>query len=426
MLTQNNKNLTITISYHNLDAFGDPNLLNLNSIMDDQDRLKTPILSLVLVIQAFIIVVGILDNSLLIFLVLSSLKLRNVRNAFILNLTISNLLLITICIPSFVFSIVFKNWILGNFWCKFIHSMQIVVILVSAFSIMLIAIDRWMFVVLARSRQLNKRDVILIIMVIWLLAITLSAPTFIHRTTKQLYDDLILKKLKEFAKFKPIGAGFNETDSFLLDTTRNIYKYDDIDLSYKPETGDEHMINEFSDRNPIYCVDNWSIVTHKRIYICILFFLEFLLPCLSMLVTYIWIIRFLKAQDDRMDHYDMLKKRLLQKEKRHQKNCKLLSALCLTFIVCCLPLSLFNIKAEFSMSVMSVSEKEDLYMQLIVLTIMEEFNTLITPLLYGWMNHNFRVEVDKKLNHVRKRWVSIHNVKTMNINNKRVATCTLR
>jgi hypothetical protein len=372
-----------------------------------ENELKANTLSLIIVLHTFIILFGIVANSVVIYLVLTNKRLRNVRNAFMLNLTFSNLLLITICSPSFILSIVFKNWVMGTFWCKFIHSMQIVIILVSAFSIMFIAIDRWMFVVFARSRQFNKRDCTLIIIAIWLIAIALSAPTFVHRTIQKLYDDSILGKLKDivdFPAYSPASHANSTSEEEMGDEqhfANNSASKSSPGITFSVES----VIHQFSEKNLMYCVENWPVIGHKRIYILILFFLEFVLPCLSMLVTYIWIIRFLKVQDDRMNHYDMLRKRLLQKEKRHQKNCKLLTSLCLTFIVCCLPLSLFNIKAEFDMAAFVASTDErDVYSPLIVLTIMEELNTLLSPLLYGLMNQNFRNEINDKVKEFRRKY----------------------
>jgi hypothetical protein len=160
------------------------------AIGDENGKIERTLLIFIIGIYTFMIGLGFLGNSLVIYLFLFNNKLRNVRNAFMLNLTVSNLLLVTICTPSFLITLVFPNWTPGNFWCKFLHSIQIVITLVVAFSIMMIAVDRWMFVVYARSRQFNSRDAILIILSIWLVASILAAPTFFHRRTKSLYDDL--------------------------------------------------------------------------------------------------------------------------------------------------------------------------------------------------------------------------------------------
>jgi hypothetical protein len=106
----------------------------------------------------------------------------------------------------------------------------------------------------------------------------------------------------------------------------------------------EHIIKELQhfQNNIVYCFEDWPHPTYKRIYILILFVLEFDLPCTTLLVTYMWIIKFLKDKDNKMNHYVLLHKRLIQKERPHQKNCKLLSALCLTFFICYLSSKLYH------------------------------------------------------------------------------------
>lgn len=359
------------------------------------ETIEGPLLGIVIVVHTFIIALGILGNSLVVYLVLFNIRLRNVRNAFMLNLTFSNLLLVTICTPYFLFSIIFPDRTLGVFLCKFLHSIQIVIILVSAFSIMMIAIDRWMFVVYSRSRQFKSKDTTMIIIVIWIVSILLSLPTFIHRTIDQLYDDSIMSKVNEL-----------EYPSFNI--RLNFSSFNQTSYEESKENGLEMLKNHLMSENRKYCVEYWSDTFYKRVYILILFGLEFMLPCFSMLITYIWIIKFLKVHDSRMSHYEILRKRLIQKERPHQKNCKLLSALCLTFIICCLPLSLFNIKAEFDLSRFSVLingdsfKEKEIYSPLTILTTLEELNTIISPLLYGWMNHNFRFEINEKLKALKK------------------------
>lgn len=377
----------------------------------NEETIERPLLGVVIVVHTFIIALGILGNSLVIYLVLFNIRLRNVRNAFMLNLTFSNLLLVTICTPSFLVSIIFPDLTLGLFWCKFLHSIQIVIILVSAFSIMMIAIDRWMFVVYSRSRQFKSKDTTLIIIAIWIIAILLSMPTFIHRTTRELYDESIMTRLKTMIN-SPFSFSTTNITNSSLSTSSDEYS--------KTNTLNMLNMNSFFDENRKYCVENWTDTFYKRIYILILFSLEFVLPCLSMLITYIWIIRFLKIHDSRMSHYEILRKRLIQKERPHQKNCKLLSALCLTFIICCLPLSLFNIKAEFDINKFSALinhdsfKEKEIYSPLTILTTLEELNTIISPLLYGWMNHNFRSEINEKLKVLRKKYGKVQSFEPKN------------
>lgn len=190
----------------------------------------------------------------------------------------------------------------------------------------------------------------------------------------------------------------NQTDLNVLLATNLTDSHLFMDSSSIVMAMENYSLPAFPDTK--YCVENWKNPSHKRVYILILFCLEFVLPCLCMLITYIWIIRFLKVQNDRMSHYEMLRKKLIQKERPHRKNCKLLSSLCLAFIVCCLPLSLFNIVTNF----ISTSEKQNvIYWPLTILTTLELLNTVLSPLLYGWMNHNFRIEINEKLRKLKYR-----------------------
>lgn len=107
-------------------------------------------LSIIILIHIFIIIIAIIGNSIVIYLAIFNIRLRNVRNAFMVNLTFSNLLLATICTPWFLLTLVYPSLTLSETWCKLSNSIPIVIILVSAFSIMMIAIDRWMFVVFSR------------------------------------------------------------------------------------------------------------------------------------------------------------------------------------------------------------------------------------------------------------------------------------
>jgi hypothetical protein len=123
-------------------------LINTNEIADE--NIEKAYLGVVIIIHTLIIILAILGNSIVIYLVVSNFKLRNVRNAFMLNLTLSNLLLATVCTPWFLITLINPDLAVSQIGCKLFNSIPIVIILVSAFSIMMISIDRWMFVVFSR------------------------------------------------------------------------------------------------------------------------------------------------------------------------------------------------------------------------------------------------------------------------------------
>ena len=365
----------------------------------DNNQFNEHLSNILVFIHLFIIIFAIMGNSLVIYMVLSSLKLRNVRNSFMINLTFSNLLLASICAPWFLVTLKYPNLAIGNLWCKISHTIPIVVILVSSFSIMMISIDRCMFVVFSRSRQFKCRDVAIIILVIWLFAILLAMPVFYHRYT---YDniDAYLFAIKQL----------NLIENLNTDVLSDFSNSSDFNTSSNYSSSFNNLIfNNFemninNDFKKIYCVENWDSQTYRRIYVLILFSLEFVLPCMSMLVTYIWIIRFLKVQHIRMSHHELLRKKLIQKEKPHQKNCKLLTALCLTFTICCLPLSLFNIITDYIISTLHEQKQDFVYSTLKILTTLELLNAALSPFLYGLMNYNFRLEIKEKIKDLKRKY----------------------
>ena len=66
---------------------------------------------------------------------------------------------------------------------------------------------------------------------------------------------------------------------------------------------------------------------------------------------------------------------------------------------------MFNIKAEF---MVGGRADKDIYSPLTILTTLEVLNTIASPLLYGWMNHNFRAEINLKLNAILGRFENLN------------------
>ncbi len=178
------------------------NFTQSSSDNNENQIMKQPILSILIIIYTIIIIFGTIGNSVIFYIFLTNIKLRNVRNAFMANLAISNILLITICTPSYLLQFMNRNWIFGTFWCKFLNSLQIIIILVSAFSIMMISIDRWMCIVYSHSRHFRAKDTMILIGFIWLVSILLALPTFVKRRTLNLVDNFMNTVMTNFLKGK--------------------------------------------------------------------------------------------------------------------------------------------------------------------------------------------------------------------------------
>ena len=316
------------------------------------------------------------------------------------------------CGPWFLTSLKNPDLKVGNLWCRLSHSIPIVIILVSSFSIMMISIDRWMFVVYARQRQLKSRETIIMIFLIWSVSILLAGPMYYHRhMQKDLIDNSIKDEFLKALSMSHFGSLIiDEKNTTIFKNTTEKFENETeialISLNRMKFLDENIYLKEISGSNKEYCVENWPYHNLKRIYVIILFFLEFILPCITMITTYIWMIRFLKNQETRMLNYEITRRisTANKKQSKNQKNCLLLTSLCLSFILCSLPLSLFNILLDIFISLNKIQQKEKaIYWLIIILTTLELLNIVISPMLYGWMNKNFRTELFFHFNTVRNK-----------------------
>jgi len=225
----------------------------------------------------------------------------------------------------------------------------------------------------------------------------------------ELIEDSIRDEFFKALSMSHFGSLMLVENNFTLfkNTTESIENYTEIAFISLNRMNENNYLKELGGSSKEYCVENWSYHNSKRIYVIVLFFLEFILPCITMITTYIWIIRFLKNQQMRMLNHDMSRRisSANKKEKSNNKNCLLLTSLCLSFIFCSLPLSLFNILLDIFISLNKIQQKEKaIYWLIIVLTTLELLNIVISPLLYGWMNRNFRTELFTQYKTIRNKF----------------------
>ena len=87
--------------------------------------------------------VGILGNTLVIYVVLTSKKMRrSVTNLFILNLALADLLIMLIGVPEIVQFILNRGWLLGEFFCKSNRYVLVCSLYVSIMSLLAVCVER--------------------------------------------------------------------------------------------------------------------------------------------------------------------------------------------------------------------------------------------------------------------------------------------
>ncbi|KAL1420817.1 hypothetical protein MTO96_023673 [Rhipicephalus appendiculatus] len=99
-------------------------------------------------------------------------------NKFVLNMAIVYLLQTFILLPFVFVSIVFREWIFGDVWCKVHGTLSLCFTLANVFSILLIAVDRNCAVnsPLHYSMTITKKRTSGLIVSTWLFAIVIALP----------------------------------------------------------------------------------------------------------------------------------------------------------------------------------------------------------------------------------------------------------
>ncbi|KAF4103545.1 C-C chemokine receptor type 5 [Onychostoma macrolepis] len=141
--------------------------------------------SILPVLYSLFFIVGILGNTLVIWVVLMGVKLRSMTDICLLNLAIADLLLIS-ALPFLAHS-ARDQWIFGDFMCTMVRSVYYIGFYSGIFFIVLMSVDRYLAVVHAvfALRVRTRTYGILASMVIWIIAVFASFPELMYlKTTK--------------------------------------------------------------------------------------------------------------------------------------------------------------------------------------------------------------------------------------------------
>lgn len=142
-----------------------------------------------IIIYSLLMIVAFLLNMVIFFTVLISKNLHKPNILLSLNLIIANILTSTICTPFTMNSVIFEFWKFNGLLCKLIPFIQAITVFVISTTITVISIDRYMMITSLKrnnyklSRPLSNfsKNKLLVNLVIWILAITLSSPVLIYQ-----------------------------------------------------------------------------------------------------------------------------------------------------------------------------------------------------------------------------------------------------
>ena len=261
--------------------------------------------------------------------------MRTIRNMFIFNLAVSDLVMCLFCMPSTLVKLLVKDWILGDFLCRTIPWLQATNVFASTITITAIALDRYHVIMYpcGSKERMRVYGTTVSVIVIWIMSTIVGLPLLINTHVM--------------------------TESYL------------------------DMIN-FT-----FCREDWSSFEAKYSYAAIVLVLQFVLPLTLLFILHWKICNFLRRRINENPRTLADVNRTLKEARRHRKNTNLLMAISITYALCWFPLTILNFFADFNYKMFMERNFLVAYgcAHLIGMT-----SAIINPILYGWFNTNFQKE----------------------------------
>ncbi|VVC34878.1 Zinc finger C2H2-type,Neuropeptide Y receptor family,G protein-coupled receptor, rhodopsin-like,GPCR [Cinara cedri] len=130
--------------------------------------------------------VALIGNGLVCYVVLFSAQMHSVTNLFIMNMAVGDLLMTLFCVPfSFVSTLVLQYWPFGNDLCHTVSFAQAIAVLVSAYTLVAISVDRYIAIMWPLKPRAGKHHAKYIIALVWIVAILTALPILLFTTLHQ-------------------------------------------------------------------------------------------------------------------------------------------------------------------------------------------------------------------------------------------------
>ena len=179
--------LNVTVTTNNTPA----NLSSSNSVEDWKSELSVTGKALISTLIIIIDIVIVIGNGLVVAAFCQDKKLHILRNYYIFNLAVADLITGLISMPLYLPTIWYSRWLLGNTMCIIWLSMDYNARMVSMVTIAMITHDRYIMVtkpIKHRSKQ-HKKSALIKIALTWISAFLIRVPAIIIGEMLQTHDE---------------------------------------------------------------------------------------------------------------------------------------------------------------------------------------------------------------------------------------------
>ncbi|KAK1792579.1 hypothetical protein P4O66_012508 [Electrophorus voltai] len=309
---------------------------NLSTIAHvDECHGNQPLFVVMAIAYSAVALLGVAGNTALVMVIAHQRELHNVTNMLIANLSVSDLLVALMCLPfTFIYTFM-DHWVFGAAMCKLNSLAQCCSISVSAFSLVLIAVERHQLILHPRGWRPSLRQAWLGVALTWGLALLTATP-------------------------------------FLLFSVVT-----DAPLRQLPALFQEHY------RGKVVCVEEWPSREFKLTYTTGMLLLQYLAPLAFIFICYLKIYIRLRKRKSALER---LRESRQRSDETRRINAMLFSIV-VAFAICWLPLNIFNAVVDWHHEA-AMSCTHDPLFSLCHLTAM--CSVCVNPVCYGFLNRNFQ------------------------------------
>ncbi|XP_058985627.1 tachykinin-like peptides receptor 99D [Musca domestica] len=283
------------------------------------------------ILYGVMVIVATGGNLIVVWIVITTKRMRTVTNYFIVNLSIADAMVSSLNVTFSYIYMLDNNWAFGQLYCKISQFIATLSISASVFTLMAISIDRYVAIMKPLKPRMSKRSNLGIAAVIWIASAIISCPML------------------------------------LFYTTEDISSKDGIRTVCFPEWPDGTM--------------NHS--NQEYIYNILFMILTYFLPVISMTATYsrvgleLWGSKAIGEYTPRQVENVKSKRRVV----------KMMMVVVLIFVVCWLPFHAYFIVTSCYPAITETPFIQEVYLFIYWLAMS---NSMYNPIIYCWMNSRFR------------------------------------
>ncbi|XP_050101057.1 tachykinin-like peptides receptor 99D isoform X1 [Anopheles aquasalis] len=143
------------------------------------------------VLFAGIVITATVGNLIVVWIVLSHKRMRTVTNYFLVNLSIADAMVSTLNVTFNYTYMLYLDWPFGTLYCKISQFVAILSICASVFTLMAIAIDRYVAIMNPLKPRMGRKATLCIAAGIWIVGTIISSPMLLFFTTYNLNDHIL-------------------------------------------------------------------------------------------------------------------------------------------------------------------------------------------------------------------------------------------